>query len=727
MLYSGQAASIVIITLGLSHKPLCDWITNFISPQPWWVPSSCGLILLLPWAFKKPGLVSRFLRLRYIHRYPPIWVSAWIAILFVLVAFHLLSSRPHWQTIREDMAIPTFETFFLLSLFVLIIRNFSALYAWACAQIPMIEMEPDTLEKKQRSATELNLDNSDDFIEWLKTDKPITSFDQDCLNHQIIARRMAKRLALDPPPSQAVIGAFGTGKTTLGELVKEALAQQGDSRRIRLIQIEVWPCASVEAALEAILRKVLDELEKEVALPHLHQLPEHYVEAIKATNHWGACLMYLLYGSQTDAKALLNQLNEIAGILNLRIVLWIEDLERFIGMNHHQVNESNNQLDQKIGKQLAPLHALVDLLGKKPPKDQPHTIVPIFATTLQETSFGLKRIADYVETLNVVDYEKTAKLFFNLETLMIDPNRWGKKVIDPASPSVRDEGKRCANWVLELQALTNLLKIHGFPIRDIKASLRRSYEYWEHYPGEVDPHDLLLLKMIKEQAGAARLLDELATLEGLATEPQFANDPDQPIRIEHFNNLKKALTYKWHLKPQGIGFYKIYYWQRIMAEPEISEIESDQVQYREVIAAAKANNRTALSDYFSEDPPEKLNPVVACLFHLDDSEKLFERVMELWKEAFNPMSLVQILNASKIAIRFKEEAPQKWDEEKALDCFLTCIEAINPENCKDIDEFKVFFTKPITSAVLQKRANNLSEKFPFLKEIPSQTALDQDF
>lgn len=592
LLYSFLAASIVIITLGLSHKPLCDWITKLISPQPWWVPSSCVLILFLPWAFTKPGLKSRFLRLRHIHRYPPLWVSAWAALLFCVGTINLLlGSHEPWSTIREDMAIPSLTslsfTCFLgiPGILILLAKFYPHLKRRFCKKENTTK--PNQPEDSSIRPHELHLDNPDAFLQWLRTDKPLTSLAQDCLDHQIIARRMAKRLALDPPPSQAVRGDFGTGKTTLGKLVQDALSRI-DARDVRVIHIELWPCASIEAALETILRKIVDELETEVALPHLRKLPEHYVDAVKATGGLGACLMHLLYGSQTDAKSLLSQLNEVADIINLRIVLWIDDLERFVGMDDQERAQTNEAI-----KQLAPIRALVDLLGQKPPEDHPHAIIPVYATTRLQSAFDLTRIADYVEELKVVGVEKAAEIFRTLENIFRDSKRW-PNVIDPTSASQRDHA-----WDHELEALTSLLKIEGFPIRQLKASLRRAYEYWEHNPGEVDPHDLLLLKLIKETNGGAELIDRLKDYRGL--KPETESPKEDQSNVEHVSTLACAFGFREKgiehspFHPQGANLKNNIYWQRIMAEPKITEAESDQLRYRKIKKAAQSGDHEVLS------------------------------------------------------------------------------------------------------------------------------------
>lgn len=309
--------------------------------------------------------------------------------------------------------------------------------------------------------------------------------------------------------------------------------------------------------------------------------------------------MHLLYGSQTDAKALLNQLNVIAAILNLRIVLWIEDLERFIGIT--QMNETDHQLTEDARRQLAPLHALVDLLGKKPPEGQSHTIGPVFATTRLQTAFDFKRIADYVEELEVVNVEKAARLFSKTEDLLVT-RKWRIELIDPASPSTREPNERLNRWTEELEAVTTILNIAGFPIRQIKSSLRRALEYWERYPGEVDPHDLLLLKLIKEQNEGAKLIDKLLGYRGL--EPATEHDsPDQPNTV---STLACAFGFpkKDHgapsIKPQGARLNHNIYWQRIMAEPDISEKESDQNRYRKIKNAAQTGNPEVLSKILDE-------------------------------------------------------------------------------------------------------------------------------
>src|SRR5262245_25796288 len=115
-------------------------------------------------------------------------------------------------------------------------------------------------------AARLGAPSSPDFesfgklSDWLIDDRPLVSSDDDMFQHASIAQRIAERLLEPKPPAQAVVGRLGAGKTTLRNLVMAAIARLGAERRLQIVPIELWPYETSRAAVEGVIRTLIDTL-----------------------------------------------------------------------------------------------------------------------------------------------------------------------------------------------------------------------------------------------------------------------------------------------------------------------------------------------------------------------------------------------------------------------------------------------------------------------------------
>ena len=165
---------------------------------------------------------------------------------------------------------------------------------------------------------------------WLRDDSPVDTPAMDLFHHDDVARRMAERLSQsDAAPTMALIGSLGSGKLTIGKLVEYRLR---NVRHVRLIHISLWPFDSTETAVRGILRAIIGELGRHVNVLPLVGLSDDYVTAVEKTAGRYGGIARLLRGT-SDPEEVLQQFSGIACAAGLRLVLWIEDLERFSGGN----------------------------------------------------------------------------------------------------------------------------------------------------------------------------------------------------------------------------------------------------------------------------------------------------------------------------------------------------------------------------------------------------------
>jgi len=209
-----------------------------------------------------------------------------------------------------------------------------AIFCWElfCRSIqpypPVTQTSDETPAPPPPSINRADLDTFENIKLWLKDDRPITTKDGDRFGFSSLARTMAERLRKTPPPSQAVVGAYGSGKSTLGRLVKQELDSQPDPP-IRLVQVELWPFETPEAAVSGMIRHLLDAMADEIPVIGLSGIPQRYVNAMRAKGGWWASASNLLEASASSPVETLAELDAVATAIGVRYVLWVDDLERF--------------------------------------------------------------------------------------------------------------------------------------------------------------------------------------------------------------------------------------------------------------------------------------------------------------------------------------------------------------------------------------------------------------
>lgn len=161
--------------------------------------------------------------------------------------------------------------------------------------------------------------------EWVFDDREITRPDQDRFGGYPIAKRIARRLKEDENASIALVGPRGSGKTSIMKMVEYELRGQP---HIRLVHVSLWGFTSAEAAVRGILQELTTELGRQVGGLSVRGLSEQYVRLIGTINgRWGELLRAVQPARTMDQ--ILDRIEEILEATGLRIVLCIEDLDRF--------------------------------------------------------------------------------------------------------------------------------------------------------------------------------------------------------------------------------------------------------------------------------------------------------------------------------------------------------------------------------------------------------------
>ena len=163
--------------------------------------------------------------------------------------------------------------------------------------------------------------------DWISAnERPITTDGQDLFGRAPVATRIAE--ALREGRSVALLGAFGTGKSSILNLVLAKL-RQCSTRTTRTIvaRLDVWAVPRPVDAPRVALDQVIDALDHHVDTLGLRGLPITYQRLVAALPVRNISRVLGLQ-TQGDSLAELQRLAPVLEVLNARLVLIVEDVER---------------------------------------------------------------------------------------------------------------------------------------------------------------------------------------------------------------------------------------------------------------------------------------------------------------------------------------------------------------------------------------------------------------
>ncbi len=126
-----------------------------------------------------------------------------------------------------------------------------------------------------------------------------------------------------------LVGPYGAGKSTIGAAFANLWARRQGQLFVR---IDAWAYADGGDLVEAILAKVQERLAQIDASPKTRALATRFVHASgHARSGWLAFLQTLMPQRRTPSEVLLG-LNRTLERLDCWLVLWVDDLDRFLGL-----------------------------------------------------------------------------------------------------------------------------------------------------------------------------------------------------------------------------------------------------------------------------------------------------------------------------------------------------------------------------------------------------------
>lgn len=516
----------VIWSWVLGHPANGSWkklVEQLAGPGSWFVALSLVAISIGLGMVRKPGVKSRISRLRHLSHHIPLWCVAlsasWISFVVTFVSRDVrrFLGLPEWL-----QYVPTWLKVALLGccgcafLGHVVVWAYWGVLAHRCStkkclgQNEFVSLRPDPSEESKGTTKPIDPET---FLSRLHSDEPVNMIREDVFGTGLIARRIAERLKGGVITTHAVVGALGSGKSTVGELLKNILEEAKEGSRCRLIRIELWPFMTTDAALAGILNRIFDELEKEVGVDHLRAIPRQYLDALESFSGFWQSLVRYARGTESSPPEILERIDHLATMLNLRVVVWVDDLERFAGDGRIIAARAANDSDR-----LSPIRALLHALGKQ------HSITVVVATTSLEAGFDWDKIARYIYEIPRLDPAATGKILKLFrerclkgfirpaEAKRLDRVSLNAAWIDPTPPEVQNEFE---TWELGgsyrehaeavektggfLSTSQSMALICQTP-RALKQALRRAEAYWQigSMRGEFQFEQMLALCLLRD-------------------------------------------------------------------------------------------------------------------------------------------------------------------------------------------------------------------------------------
>ncbi len=601
-------------------------------------------------------------------RYPPLSISIICAI---AILFMWPFTRSEWQLAErtEELLTAIIYPISIVHGFIgwggiaFIIGITTALIValkYNCSSITE-QIRPEA-SKDRQSFESISTDYSK-LIEWLSdNDLPIEDSRSDMFGHNIVAQRIASRvlnLSTDEcTQTQALIGPLGSGKTSILNLVKKHIAgrsSQGNSKRIEFTDMSAWGYVTPEALISSILNELIRTVGRYTNTLGLKGIPARYTNAIEKTVGRLGIFAQIL-NIPGEPKSQLSNIDRIAQAIDLNIILWIEDLERFAGID--SVSSSGELYDR-----LQPIRAILYELNKL------KSITVIIADTSLTTGFDIEKIARYVEHPPSLKPETVWKplRYFRSECLNGDPI----SIIDPVEENRRkiftlecgdDELHkmfyRAGKHKNNPGAPESLAIVLRTP-RLLKLCMKYIYEVWNRLPGEMGFDDLMVLSAIRvSQPRLYAVIDRNIkslrngfesgnSVEEKMQNPAYAaiynaieitsNDDDTRSALHtlihylfpHSHKSPDDFAHRSNTKtPQSIGCkINIDYWERYIGFSEIQEEDSDQYFLRAIEDSRKHETDKIISMLMEEKYQFRFDQFVR-LFEGDDILDYLDKLID---------------------------------------------------------------------------------------------------
>jgi hypothetical protein len=469
-------AAAIALVLYMVRKLHCDRLTTLVATF-WPELAVLAVVLLISFMRRNAGSL---LGLRHFALYPP----TWLAIIFSGAATCLVLLPSDSLRSYAGCGVAAIDENDRAVLVAISLIPFTIL-AIGFVTVVVQQLIRARRDAPAPSAAETTITTPDGLLAWILSDAPASSLSDDLFGRVPLARRLAALLVQDSVPTIALVGVVGSGKSTLLNFGTEQLRQNADvNAPIRVARVSVWPYATVEAAIRAILLAIVQEVSNEVDTSRLRDLPDDYLAAVEVVgDKWAKMARG---AASKDPAIVLRSLEHVTVALGMRLVLWIEDFERFAGLSADGV-----AVPEHIRQ--APLRALLNELATV------QRIQVVLASAAPDFRFDVEKFARVVLVIPPLDAKLVWQLLLIVRALClkrfedIDPAQETRQSMWTAPDESRDP------FLAALGVRTTgsaAAKLFDTP-RQLKQALRYAWLAWNELHGEVDFDDVFVISLIR--------------------------------------------------------------------------------------------------------------------------------------------------------------------------------------------------------------------------------------
>ncbi|MBM7115788.1 hypothetical protein [Archangium primigenium] len=604
-------SAFILAWLALASIPNCQGLIESVTyPR-------IALVLAFFYLVARKQRFSAWAGLRHLPYYPPAWVASVLGVvgLHTYIAFNPWSER----TIGCFSAQATqffrsgdFKLVFYGTIFFLVVLCCSG---WALLSRQALQNERNQLRKdllidaRHVHEPSLVLNDSQALDNWLRNDRAISHPGSDAFGHSAIAKRIAERLTplQGGSPAIALVGDIGTGKSSVLNLVRyELLRSKAWGREVKVIVVSLWPFDSIEAAIRGILNALTMELGLHVNTTPISGLTDEYIRLIE--NASGGLLKDIgtgfsrLIREPSDPFTALRQYSIIASTINIHLVLWVEDVERFTG--------KAGSVQYPEMERLEPIRSLLHSLSEF------DFIQVVWASATLGARFDVEKIARFVEAIprmDEVDFLSILRTFRRRS--LGDLEKAG--LIDPVSPRVRRNLATELDQIVQSESGQNKGRINIWRAlfivcstpRRLKLSLRQCQDVWGVLAGEVEFDDLMSMSIlriadpdvfsevvshideIRDDSKSHRIGADAEAKSSFARKIDVLLEDSREERRDAIECILGFIFPGWKgsgfgeesLKPQGLAVSNPRnYWGRYLSIVQVTQEESDQFVLRAI-------------------------------------------------------------------------------------------------------------------------------------------------